>query len=575
MTIDTLLANFDRLAEAPNGIQKLRELILQLAVRGKLVPQDPNDEPASELLKRIRAEKQRLIDEGKIRKSKSLPPFTRGTSIIPASWEWTRIREITHDLGQKIPGGPFTYIDVSTIDKKHGRISDATRVLEANQAPSRARKLVAIDSVIYSTVRPYLLNIAVVNKEFKPAPIVSTAFAVLHPFAGISSYYLYYYLRSPLFIEYVNSAMTGMAYPAINDAKMSVGPVPLPPFSEQKRIVAKVDELMALCDELEAKQQAKRKKQIALNRASLHALTQPNGTSIATAWQRVRDHFNDLYTVPETVSELRQTILQLAVMGHLVPQDPNDEPGSELLKKIHAEKQRLIAEGKIRKPKTLPSVKPDELPFAPPIGWAWVRLGNITAEITKGSSPKWQGVQYVQEGDGILFITSENVGTEKLRLVKRKYVEPRFNEIEPRSILETNDILMNIVGASIGRTALFNLGEIANINQAVCLIRLIKPNVLLCLRYLLSFANSDVCRGYMFDRQVDMARANLSMGNIAKFMIPLPPLTEQKRIVAKVDRLMGLCHNLEAKLQQAQTDADNLLAAIVPEVVGGTAGGSR
>jgi type I restriction enzyme S subunit len=253
-------------------------------------------------------------------------------------------------------------------------------------------------------------------------------------------------------------------------------------------------------------------------------------------------------------------------MGKLVPQDPDDEPASFLLEKISAEKKRLFAESKTKKSKPLPPIEPHEVPYQLPEGWEWVRLNGLCELITKGSSPKWQGVEYVDENEGILFITSENVGSMRMLMDKKKYVEKKFNDIEPRSILRQKDILMNIVGASIGRTAVFDVDKIANINQAVCLIRCLAPDKMLNLRYLLMFLNSDTCTGYMFTKQVDMARANLSMGNIAKFCIPFPPLAEQERIVEKVDNLMEFCDKLQSKLEQSSTVGEKLMAAVVNQV---------
>ena len=339
---------------------------------------------------------------------------------------------------------------------------------------------------------------------------------------------------------------------------------PLPPLAEQRRIVERVDQLMALCDQLEERETQASATHQALSKSALHALTTADGPdAFQTAWSRIRDHFDPLFITPESVKALRQTILQLAVMGKLVPQDSNDEPASVLLKKIAAEKARLVKEGKIRKPKPLPSIKPEEVPFDLPVGWEWCRLSELSLLITKGSSPKWQGVQYVEEGEGIFFVTSENVGNFKIILKKKKYVEAKFNEIEPRSILKRNDILMNIVGASIGRTAIYELDESANINQAVCLIRLSKKMNPLLHSFALHFFNNPLCVSLMFSKQVDNARANLSMGNIAKFTIPLPPLPEQARIVAKVDQLMALCDRLEEQLQQSQTDGARLMEATV------------
>ena len=240
---------------------------------------------------------------------------------------------------------------------------------------------------------------------------------------------------------------------------------------------------------------------------------------------------------------LRQLILELAVMGKLVNQDPNDEPASELLKRIEKEKERLIEEGKIRKQSPLVKITDNECPFALSAGWEFCRLDALCSLITKGSSPKWQGVSYTENPNDVLFITSENVGSYQLLLDSKKYVELKFNEVEPKSILEKGDFLMNIVGGSIGRTAIYNIDNLANINQAVCLIRMFSQY--LDEQFFLHFFNSSICVSYMFDKQVENARANLSMGNISKFVLPLPPLTEQKRIVAKVDELMALCDKLE------------------------------
>ncbi|GAB4180297.1 MAG: restriction endonuclease subunit S [Coleofasciculaceae cyanobacterium] len=285
------------------------------------------------------------------------------------------------------------------------------------------------------------------------------------------------------------------------------------------------------------------------------------------------EQFELLTDAPNGVQKLRELILQLAVQGKLVPQNPDDEPASVLLERIEEEKKRLVQEGKIKKSTNILPIKTNEVPFELPRGWEWVRLEKLCEVITKGSSPKWQGVNYVDKGNEILFITSENVRNYSLNLEEPKYVEDKFNEIEPRSILRRNDILMNIVGASIGRTAIYEYDEIANINQAVCLIRIVGQNRLVNLKYLLSYFNSALCISLMFDKQVDNARANLSMGNISKFVIPLAPYQEQSRITQKVDRLMALCDELEARqqkrhdriLQLGEVATSQLLTLSTPE----------
>ena len=252
MNAERLLAHFDRVADAPGAVGRLRRFVLDLAVRGMLVEQDPSDESASELLERIAVEKAWLVEVGEIRRQKVRAvalddwPFT-----VPESWHWARLREVTSDRGQKIPDGRFTYIDVSAIDKDNGSVV-APRVLESGEAPSRARKITQRGDVVYSCVRPYLLNVAVIEDDFDPPPIASTAFEILNGHGFVLPRYIWIVLRSPFMVSCVEENQRGQAYPAINSADFAVLPFPLPPLAEQRRIVAKVDNLMALCDRLEA-----------------------------------------------------------------------------------------------------------------------------------------------------------------------------------------------------------------------------------------------------------------------------------------------------------------------------------
>ena len=245
------LATLPALTARPDQIKPLRQTILDLAVRGKLVEQDAGDEPASELLGRIAAEKARLVKAKAIRKPKPLPPIEDQPFGLPSNWRWVRIRDVTSDRGQRIPDGDFTYIDVTAINKEAGIVA-VPKVLTKDVAPSRARKIAAKGDVLYSCVRPYLLNVAVLDQDFDPAPIASTAFALLNGHGLILPWYLWIALRSPFMVECVEENQRGQAYPAINDKDFSLLPFPLPPLAEQHRIVAKVEELMALLDRLEA-----------------------------------------------------------------------------------------------------------------------------------------------------------------------------------------------------------------------------------------------------------------------------------------------------------------------------------
>jgi type I restriction enzyme S subunit len=547
-TRNLLEQHFDTAFAAPDGIVRLRELILTLAMQGKLVEQDPKDPPASELLKEIEAEKKRLVKEGKIKKPKPLPHIKpeEVPYDLPPGWEWVRIKEICHDWGQKVPDAMFTYIDVGAIDNKLGTISSNTQLLDASDAPSRARKIIKPGTVIYSTVRPYLLNIAIVEKEYEPEPIVSTAFAILHPFTLLSARFIYHYLRSPVFIRYVESTQKGVAYPAINDGDFFSGLFPLPPLPEQHRIVARIDQLMARCDALEKLRKEREEKRLAVHAAAIRQLLNvPEGS----AWDFIEQHFGELYTVKENVAELRKAILQLAVMGRLVSQDPKDPPASELLKEIEAEKKRLVKEGKIKKPKPLPPIKPEEVPYGLPQGWEWVRLGELI-ELISG--------QHLTPAE-----YNEN------RIGHSYYTGPAdFGSINPhasrwttvdRSMAIRGDILLTVKGAGVGKTNVL-AEDMAAISRQLMALRVVLVNQ----KYVLRFLGT-----IFYELQalaVGIAIPGIGRDNVLLRKFPLPPLPEQPRIVARIDQLMGFCDTLEQQIKASSGKQSELLNAVMAQV---------
>lgn len=554
MDADLFLQKFGHLAQGEGGIKKLRDVILQLAVQGKLVAQNPADENASIILKKIKTEQKSKKNQD------SSTPNDSELYPLPAKWVWTRLGHIAaYGVPQKVNGNdeitPDTWVlDLEDIEKDTSRLLQ--RVNSEERSFQSAKTVFQKGDVLFGKLRPYLNKVLVSDD----AGVCTTEIVPIRAKAEVNPNYIRLVLQSPMTMRAIERLMYGMKMPRLGTSDANNLSFPLPPLAEQKRIVAKVDELMALCDKLEAEQKAQRTLKTQAMQSTLHHLTSAEssasfGTSLNILARTFGNWFDDL----ATVKHLRATILQLAVQGKLVPQNPTDEPASELLKRIEAEKKQLVKEGRIKTPKPLPPIKDAEIPFLLPDGWQWVRLETLATLITKGSSPKWQGVEYLEKG--LLFITSENVGAYDLLLHKRKYVDPKFNEIEPRSILQKNDILMNIVGASIGRTAIYNIDEVANINQAVCLIRIVQ-NVI-DNQFFLHFCNSEHCLEQMFDKQVDNARANLSMGNIAKFAVPLPPLAEQKRIVTKVDELMTLCDQLEAHITHTQTLNTHLMDSLI------------
>ena len=237
--------------------ERLKKSVLQEAIQGRLVPQDPNDEPASVLLNKIRKEKKRLVKEGKLKKKdleESPVEDDEKPFNLPEGWGFVRLGEITYNHGQKVPDSDFSYIDIGSIDNKYQKLNDKEKILSYKNAPSRARKIVKKGDIIYATVRPYLHNMCIIDKDFIKVPIASTGFAVLSCINGLYNKFLFYYLLSPIFDDYANDGENakGMAYPAINDGKLYKGVVPLPPLAEQYRIVEKVEQLMKEIDKLKA-----------------------------------------------------------------------------------------------------------------------------------------------------------------------------------------------------------------------------------------------------------------------------------------------------------------------------------
>lgn len=261
--IEELLPKVEEYGKAQEALDKLNEelperlkkSILQEAIEGRLVPQDPNDEPASVLLDKIRKEKAKLVKEGKLKKKdlEETPISEDEKSFdIPKHWGLVRLGEITYNHGQKTPTEDFSYIDIGSIDNEHQKLNMTDNIIKAKDAPSRARKIVKRGDVLYATVRPYLHNLCIIDRDFDKEPIASTGFAVLSCINGVYNKFLFYYLLSPIFDAYANDGdnAKGMAYPAINDKKLYNGLVPIPPLAEQKRIVEKIEQLMNEIDKL-------------------------------------------------------------------------------------------------------------------------------------------------------------------------------------------------------------------------------------------------------------------------------------------------------------------------------------
>lgn len=560
MSLEMLLAQFDGLIQRPADVAKLDAAILQWAVEGRLGTQCTNDEPVAELLKRIKVETDELVKAKKISKPKKSPSIKQSEIPydLPQSWRWVRLPEIYYSHGQKKPNKTFTYIDVSSIDNQQGVIGDDLQILAPGEAPSRARKLVKNGTVIYSTVRPYLLNIAMVDRDFDPEPIVSTAFAIMHPFSGVFNRYLYYYLRSQPFIDFVESEMSGMAYPAISDAKLNKGLFPLPPYEEQKRIVARVDALLGQTAVLAQQLSAIEEERRGVNTAVLHQLTSvPTQTSEVLKTSEVFRAFDRLYVEPETIDALKQAILQLAVQGRLVPQDPNDEPASLLLARIKEVKTKLLESKQLMKDKKFSIHLKKEPPYTIPQNWKWTRLQDLF-EISRGGSPRPSGDPRYFGGDIPWITVAEITKDEEKYLLSTKDTLTEEGQNKSRTI-SPDDLLLTNSGATLGVPKISQITGC--INDGVALLRQFHQFNMNDYAYL--FLSSQTIAFRNIDQ--GMGQPNLNTSIIAGWYFPCPPLLEQERIVAKVDELFALCDQLAGQVTVAETARlhlrDALLAA--------------
>jgi type I restriction enzyme S subunit len=534
MKLKTFFDKFDTFADAPDAVAKMRELVLQLAVTGKLVTQDRQDEPASVLLESTEAERAKLIAAKKIKSRTTFPVESAEQPFdLPSSWAWARLSDVGYELGQKVPDKRFTYIDVGGIDSDKGRISDRIEKLEPGDAPSRARKVVTRGTVIYSTVRPYLLNIAIVDQDFDPEPIASTAFGILHPFAGINNRYLFYWLRSAPFTAYVQAGMKGMAYPAINDEKFYSGFIALPPLAEQKRIVAKVDELMALCDRLEAQQQERQTRHAALARASLARFAD------APTPANLNLLFHNSYTIPP--ADLRKSILTLAVQGKLVKQDYKDRSPRDSFPKL-----KPVA------------VESDDDYF--PARWLRVPLRN-TGEWRGGGTPSKSRPDF-WKGD-LPWVSPKDMKLLRIRDAQ-DHISTAAVEGSSVRLIPPGSLLMVVRGMILARAfpVALTMREVT-INQDMKALLPAEPETGEFLLLALRAFEADVLAAIEHSSH---GTCKLKTEFLQEFVMPIPPLAEQRRIVAKVDQLMALVDELETQLAASRATARNLLDALVVEL---------
>ncbi len=560
-----LTDNLPLLAVAPNGIKKLRELILELAVRGKLVPQDRNDEPAGALLKRVAEEKLRLVAEGKIKKQKTLEEIATEESpfVLPAGWEWTRLGNVSAYIQR---GKGPAYVDQSdfrVVSQKCVRWTgldlQPARFIEPESLVKYEpiRFLRSGDILWNSTGTGTIGRACIVENCSEDEQLVADSHVTVVRPTTISPVFLWRWIQSPS----VQRELEGNASGTTNQIELNTSTVishltPIPPLAEQHRIVAKVDELMALCDRLEGQQADAESAHAQLAQALLGSLTQAtDAEDFAASWQRLAEHFHTLFTTEPSIDALKQTLLQLAVMGKLVPQDPSDEPASELVKRISNDR----SDHRGGKQKPIADISEVEKPFELPVNWAWVTLPAV-GELARGKSrhrPRNDPSLYA--GGNVPLIQTGDVARAS-GTVKTHSAMYNAKGVEQSRLWPAGTMCITIA-ANIADSAL--LGFDACFPDSV--VGFIPDLPELNVRYFEFFLRT--AKSHLEDYAPSTAQKNINLEILGLLSVPLPPANEVQRIVAKVDQLMAICDQLKARLTQARQLNEQLATALVEQAV--------
>ena len=519
--------------------QQLKNSILQMAVQGKLVPQDPNDEPACVLLERIRAEKERLIKEKKIKREKNPSVIFKGADNtpyekigdevrsladevpfdIPDSWEWVRLGNISSyaETKQKVnatSADPSIWgLDLEDIEKG-GRLLEHKTVGDRKAVGDKT--VFAKGDILYSKLRPYLLKILVAPDD----GICTPEIVPFRVYGGIDPNYIVNYLKSPYVDNLINSITYGVKMPRVGTETMTSLLVPIPPLEEQRRIVEKIDKVASA--------------------VSAYDVAYQKTETLSSAF-------------PE---RLKKSILQEAVQGKLVPQDPSDEPAEALLERIRAEKQRLIKEGKIKKDKhesvifrrdnshyeKLDGVErciDDELPFEIPESWVWVRLIDICEYIQRGKSPKYSPIKKYP------VIAQKCNQWGGFSIEKAQFIEPEsIASYGNERFLQDNDLMWNSTGlGTLGRMAVYkcalNPYELAVADSHVTVIRPLKEFI--SPQYLYYYFSNPTVQSVIEDQADGTTKQKeLSATTVKAYFVPLPPYNEQLRIVNQIEAVLPL-----------------------------------
>lgn len=568
-----LLAAFDTLAEAPGSASLLRDLVLSLAVRGKLATGHPEDEPAKHLLARIAEAKKRLTKAKVISKPRALPSASLlpDVSELPDRWQWAYLADcVAHDLTDgdwveskdQDPEGEVRLTQLADVGVN--AFKDVSQRYLTSETADRLNctPLIPGDVMIARLPRPLGRACIFPGSDQTCVTVVDVAIARIEE-GGLYNRYLVHAINSPDFRDLVEAHAAGSTRKRVSTGNLRKLPVPVPPLAEQHRIVACVDELMALLDRLEAAKEARDATRAQFRDAALAALQDANDAEeVKTAWSRIADHMHDLFTDPADIAPLRQLVFHLAVHGHVVAQDPDDEPSSALVEHVAAEKARLLESKTIRKVRAVKPVDhhtPDTLPS----GWTFVMVDDIADP----RRPISYGVLKPgpDDPDGIQLVKSQHVLGRTVQTDGLTRISRSLDAQYQRTKLNGGEVLVNVVG-SIGRCAVVPTSLAgANVSRAVAVVPVSEA---IDAQFLVAMLESFFTERRIKDVSTGSAQPVLNLSVLRGITFGLPPLPEQRHIVEKVDELMALLDCLETTLRSSREIQEAFCASAVRSMPG-------
>jgi len=571
MNAERLLAHYARIADALEAILRLRRFVLDLAVRGKLVPQDLNDEPASELLNRIAAEKARMVKAGEISKPKPLSPLEdRELPFgVPVGWAVAPLDELSprslsdgdwiETKDQSVNGG-VRLIQLADVGVGEFLNKSARFVTEETEVRLNCTRLAVGDVLIARLPNP--IGRACIFPDIGQPAITAVDVAILRPDSNVSGDFLVLAMNSPPIREQIEAYGKGATRFRVSTGHLKTVQIPLPPLAEQHRIVAKVDELMALCDRLEA---ARAKREATRDRFTAASLARLNAPDPDTFRDDARFAFNALPALAaraDQIKQLRQTILSLAVVGKLTASTTTGASASTELDAVKAKKEQL----NLKKPRAIVPISLDEHWCELPNGWVWARWDQITDWITYGFTRPMPHTK-----DGVPIITGKNVNQGKIIFeTADRTPTSSYQELNEKDRPKRGDILITKDG-SIGRTAIVDSDEPFCINQSVAVLWLRSCHF--DRRFLQLTLDCPQTQQSLLAKTEGVAIKHISIIDLGKMVFPVPPIAEQRRVVARVDELMTLCGRLEASLTTADETRRRLLEALLAQAL--APGGER